>query len=255
MNKKILFILFVYLLGYAKFNAQIGVNTSNPQGIFHIDGAKDNAITGVPTPGQQSNDVTVSSSGNVGIGTVTPSAKLEVISSVPSGAIRIIDSSEGAGKMLISDANGAGTWSTAPAATKAVVTATTASAVTTSGTQGTISYIPNLRIAFPVSGYYSLSINPHVTNAGTARDSNGYVGGLYLRNTTTLATVHIGVVNIPPGWPYGNYGFRFSSYAFQYIPSGTYELGVTTLSNATFQQTTYLYTPLVGDVLGILLAH
>jgi hypothetical protein len=113
MNKKILFILFVYLLGYAKFNAQIGVNTSNPQGIFHIDGAKDNAITGVPTIGQQSNDVTVSSSGNVGIGTVTPSAKLEVISSVPSGAIRIIDSSEGAGKMLISDANGAGTWSTA----------------------------------------------------------------------------------------------------------------------------------------------
>ncbi len=90
MNKKILFILFVYLLGYAKFNAQIGVNTSNPQGIFHIDGAKDNAITGVPTIGQQSNDVTVSSSGNVGIGTVTPSAKLEVISSVPRGLSELL---------------------------------------------------------------------------------------------------------------------------------------------------------------------
>jgi len=61
---------------------QVGINTTNPQGIFHIDGGKDNPPTGVPDISQQSNDVVVTSSGQLGVGTTTPTAKLELNSGV-----------------------------------------------------------------------------------------------------------------------------------------------------------------------------
>ena len=54
--------------------SQVGINTTNPQGIFHVDGARDNPSTGVPTIAQQSNDLIVTSSGSLGIGTSTPNA-------------------------------------------------------------------------------------------------------------------------------------------------------------------------------------
>lgn len=59
-------------------HSQVGINTRNPQGIFHIDGGKDNPITGVPTVAQQSNDLMMSTVGNVGLGTVAPRTKLHV---------------------------------------------------------------------------------------------------------------------------------------------------------------------------------
>ncbi len=62
--------------------AQVGVNTTNPQNTFHVDGAKDNPTTGAPSVTQQANDFIVTSTGNVGIGTTTPnpSAALDVTS-------------------------------------------------------------------------------------------------------------------------------------------------------------------------------
>lgn len=63
-------------LNYAK--AQVGINTSNPQATFHIDGAKDNPTTGSPTSTQIANDVAFTSSGEIGIGTLTPATKLDV---------------------------------------------------------------------------------------------------------------------------------------------------------------------------------
>lgn len=54
--------------------SQVGVNTNNPQGIFHVDGAKDNPDTGSSTPFQDANDFIVTSDGSVGIGTTTPDA-------------------------------------------------------------------------------------------------------------------------------------------------------------------------------------
>ncbi|MCW3162219.1 hypothetical protein [Chryseobacterium oryctis] len=63
--------------------SQVGINTANPQNIFHIDGARDNPNTGVPSSAQQSNDFIVTNNGNVGIGTTAPdtSAILDVTSS------------------------------------------------------------------------------------------------------------------------------------------------------------------------------
>lgn len=58
--------------------SQVGVNTPNPQGAFHIDGAKDNPATGAPDAAQQSNDFTVTPTGRVGIGNVAPTSNLHI---------------------------------------------------------------------------------------------------------------------------------------------------------------------------------
>ncbi|AZA52146.1 hypothetical protein EG348_03560 [Chryseobacterium sp. G0201] len=60
--------------------AQVGIGTANPQATFHVDGAKDNSLTGVPSETQQSNDFVVKKDGSVGIGTDIPdrSSLLEI---------------------------------------------------------------------------------------------------------------------------------------------------------------------------------
>ncbi|WP_374464579.1 hypothetical protein [Chryseobacterium sp.] len=58
--------------------SQVGINTPNPQGTLHVDGAKDNPATGIPTDAQQANDFTVTSEGNVGIGNITPLSNLHI---------------------------------------------------------------------------------------------------------------------------------------------------------------------------------
>ncbi|SFN40582.1 hypothetical protein SAMN05421594_2626 [Chryseobacterium oleae] len=68
--------MFSVTLAYS----QVGINTANPQGILHIDGAKDNPATGTGSIAQQANDVIVKQTGNVGIGTENPTAKLEISS-------------------------------------------------------------------------------------------------------------------------------------------------------------------------------
>lgn len=56
----------------------VGINTTNPQGILHIDGAKDNADT--PTAEQLANDFVVKNNSGrirVGIGNIAPKVKLD----------------------------------------------------------------------------------------------------------------------------------------------------------------------------------
>jgi hypothetical protein len=72
---------YLLLAGFLVVNAlsaQIGINTTNPQVAFHVDGAKDNDGNGVPTSTQQLNDFAVTSSGELGIGTVAPNDKMEI---------------------------------------------------------------------------------------------------------------------------------------------------------------------------------
>jgi hypothetical protein len=103
MKKNVILGCFLMLSSIAY--SQVGINTANPQGIFHVDGAKDNPVTGLPTTAQQSNDFIVSNSGNVGIGTIAPAAKLDV-----NGNIKITDGTQGVNKILTSDANGVAKW-------------------------------------------------------------------------------------------------------------------------------------------------
>lgn len=66
--KKILYTIALSFVSIMAFS-QVGVNTSQPQGTFHID------ATGT---GTDSGSVIVTDSGNTGVGTLTPTQKLEV---------------------------------------------------------------------------------------------------------------------------------------------------------------------------------
>lgn len=89
--------------------AQVGVNVKNPQGVFHVDGQND--TNGTTNTGD---DVVVLSNGNVGIGTIAPSVKLEIntggtSTNVISG-FKLVDGSQGDKRVLTSDANGLASW-------------------------------------------------------------------------------------------------------------------------------------------------
>ncbi|MGI9580222.1 hypothetical protein ACR1PO_03310 [Chryseobacterium sp. RRHN12] len=103
-------LLLLTLGWYGLFNAQVAINNTNPQGIFHVDGAKDNPATGAPTAGQQANDFVVKADGKVGIGTTSPSTKLDINNGTSPGAVKITDGTQGLGKVLTSDTEGYARW-------------------------------------------------------------------------------------------------------------------------------------------------
>ncbi|SHL88103.1 hypothetical protein [Chryseobacterium polytrichastri] len=77
MKKNTIILSALVFSGFAF--SQVGIHTANPQGSFHIDGAKDNPATGVPSAVQQSNDFVLLKNGYIGVGTINPSSKLEII--------------------------------------------------------------------------------------------------------------------------------------------------------------------------------
>lgn len=116
MKKHITFALILSIANY--LTAQVGVNTKNPQGAFHIDGGTlKNPDTGAPTPAQQADDVIVLPNGNTGIGTTSPTNKLEIITNgtattqVP--GFKLVDGTQAGGRVLKDngEGNGIGVWS------------------------------------------------------------------------------------------------------------------------------------------------
>ena len=107
------FIGFVNLV----FAQQVGINTKNPQSVLHIDGAKDNAVSGTPTQAQLYNDVLVRNDAKVGIGNMPDNNAMVTITSDTSTSagigmgFRLKDGTEGNGNLLsISNANGDVAW-------------------------------------------------------------------------------------------------------------------------------------------------
>lgn len=86
--------------------SQVGINTVNPQGIFNIDAAKDNASTGIPSAAQQANDVAVTGVGNMGIGTTVPTNKLHIIGSNPLRLEGVVTGNTNTDQLLAVDATG-----------------------------------------------------------------------------------------------------------------------------------------------------
>jgi len=115
--------------------SQVGINTTNPQGTFHIDGGKNNPSTGIPSALQQSDDVTVTAAGFVGLGTVSPSVRLDINSGTANGAVKIADGTQGSGKVLTSDASGLATWQSIPAWAVTGNSGTDATAINALGTK------------------------------------------------------------------------------------------------------------------------
>lgn len=96
MKKQFITLLAMSLSGF--MYSQVGINTPNPQGSFHIDGAKDNPETGIPSAAQQANDIILTPAGNIGIGTTTPINSFHVVgSNAAQGSYTLIDAPGGNG--------------------------------------------------------------------------------------------------------------------------------------------------------------
>ena len=77
LNYLIKGILISGCLSFNFMNAQVGINTSNPQAMFHVDGGLDNPASGNITSVQAANDMVITSSGELGIGTLSPAVKID----------------------------------------------------------------------------------------------------------------------------------------------------------------------------------
>ena len=77
MNMKKSLFLMSLLASTALF-AQVGINTTNPQNIFHVDGGKDNPTIGTPSQSQQANDVIKTNDGKIGLGMTMPKNLLNI---------------------------------------------------------------------------------------------------------------------------------------------------------------------------------
>lgn len=106
MNIKKSFSLLVFLITCSAIFAQVGVSTSNPFGTFHVDGAKDNPATGTPSATQQSNDVVINTSGNLGAGTLTPTNKLHINATNPIRLEGLTTGVTTTDPLVVADANG-----------------------------------------------------------------------------------------------------------------------------------------------------
>lgn len=99
--KYILLYSLLSCLGFSMAKAQIGINTTAPKGIVHIEAG---------VQGDTSDDVIIDNAGRVGIGIGMPQKRLHIKSKTATRAIGIKDGNEGNYKMLVSDSNGVGTW-------------------------------------------------------------------------------------------------------------------------------------------------
>lgn len=86
------------MLKFAYSQGSVGINTNNPVGQFHIDGAKDNI--GSPTVAMSENDVLFSNNYYLGIGTSNPLTKLHINTSSFRNGFRLADGTQGEGKLL-----------------------------------------------------------------------------------------------------------------------------------------------------------
>ncbi|WP_062175633.1 hypothetical protein [Dysgonomonas macrotermitis] len=100
MKKKILLLMGIFSLGLSY--AQVGINTQNLSGVFHIDPKGDTNAAG--TSGTD-DDIVITTDGKVGIGTISPTRTLDL-----QGNFKLVDGTQADGYFLTSDNGGYGSW-------------------------------------------------------------------------------------------------------------------------------------------------
>lgn len=108
MKKNTIYLVPLLLSTFAfAQNGKVGIGTTSPQQVLHIDAKKDTPVGSTTT--NVSDDVVVTSQGYMGIGTTIPSNRLE-IHGPRTGAIKIVDGTQQQNAFLQSDATGVGSW-------------------------------------------------------------------------------------------------------------------------------------------------
>lgn len=189
---KYILITIATILVSIYMNAQIGINTENPQALFHID-AKYNTTTTNPSSGspssvQQQDDVVITKEGKMGIGTINPQAKLEINTQNVTGVypLQIKDTTDPTGKILVSDADGNASWKAAqPPAGKIYPMQDVPPATLNSGKTDVL--VPNTKFKVPRDGFYSFEVRwwSYYTAAYTTTKRISIVFNLKINDTTT----------------------------------------------------------------------
>ena len=227
--------LFFVLISASAFG-QVGINTQNPQNTFHIDGGKDNPITGAPTTLQQANDFIVTNVGQVGISTTIPSQNLDVAT----GNVRIRDINSNSGvattdKVVVADASGV--LKTIPKQNSLIFggdftdvigppVLVTSAVGNTIGTSGTLSTV-NFNLSYPSLVTFNYSLSYDIRNIAVVSD--GITKSVFAGFTfTTSATP-----SVPTGIFFAGNGVPVSlgggSNAYGNIPGFYYLTGSQTL--------------------------
>lgn len=98
MKKTILLTLSLLILGLLQ--AQVGINTTNPKGVFHVVAGSENIV--------------ITPDGNLGIGTLSPTSKFEIVSgtsATPANGFKLADGSQATGRALgCIDTDGRAQW-------------------------------------------------------------------------------------------------------------------------------------------------
>ncbi|MBF0577157.1 hypothetical protein [Dysgonomonas sp. GY617] len=101
---KRIILLLTSILSIEGSHTQVGINTTNPFRVFHIDPRMNTNGTLSP-PINDSDDVIVNKDGWLGIGTTNPTAALDL-----RGNIRINDGTQSSGSIFTTDGTGLGYW-------------------------------------------------------------------------------------------------------------------------------------------------
>lgn len=182
--KRILF-LFLLISSVAFVSAQIGINTETPLGIFHVDAFGNNSAT--PTAAQIVDDVVITSAGNIGLGTLTPTVKVEIGNvSTLSSPLRIEDNSTFAAKVLESvTADGTAMWTEQPASYAKTYRACTFGQIFPF--DGLTVLALNENMVIPQNGKYLVTLRWWGYNRVDAIGDNILSGYIYVRKKGTTA--------------------------------------------------------------------
>ncbi|MBD8349463.1 MULTISPECIES: hypothetical protein [unclassified Dysgonomonas] len=157
-----IFILVIILYSTPLFPQFVGINTKTPNRLIHIDAQGNNTASVSDFSPLVSDDVIIDNTGNIGIGVLSPTAKIHIDSKENGVAIpgfKLVDGTQKAGRALMSDKDGFATWRPIDFSGYTVVDyQRVRSEFTNTQTTGTIVQYSNLYIDFPGPGNYLVSI-------------------------------------------------------------------------------------------------
>ena len=162
-------------------NSQVGINTLSPTGVFHID-PKNNS------PASTTDDIVITSAGNIGLGTLTPQAKIHINTASTETALRINDGNERASRVLVSaDATGGVTWGAIKSSGGETYTSTVAQTFT--GGTATKLYLKGTTTRYNITGTgaYLVYFRWWGRSTATSGVTSAYIR--LLKNGTVVDTV------------------------------------------------------------------